>query len=127
MRTRIEAGTDIAMIGAWDAGRDDGEPAKLSGKKFQAALNSDAEAGQLFFIQTGADGGGPVDVFVDEEIPPQLRRQIRLNPKEFLLRIGSGRMMVGGVEDYRSSQPRITGPDSVANIPAGDYELRCHV
>jgi hypothetical protein len=33
--------------------------------------------------------------------------------------------MVGGVEDYRSSDPKITADDSVVAIPPGDYAVAC--
>lgn len=35
--------------------------------------------------------------------------------------------MVGGVEDYRSAKPRITGENSVVTIPSGDYLLHCFI
>src|ERR1043165_482380 len=125
MRARIDAGTDIAMSGAWDAKRVGNELAQLSGKKFMVALNADAQAGHLFFIQTGADGGGPVDVFVDEEIPSKLREQVRLNEKEFLLCVESGWLKVAGVVDYRAREP--SKRPNYINIPVGDYALKCHV
>lgn len=105
MKARIEAGTDIAMLGAWDASRSANPLAKLWGKEYGADLKADTEAGHLFFIATGADCGGPIDVFVDPDPPPETRSEMTLLPGEFLLHVPSGKLVVGGVEDTaRQSQ-----------------------
>lgn len=58
MKTRIEAGTDIAMIGAWDASRNDTGLAGVSGKRLMQSLEEDCATAHLFLLRTGADGGG---------------------------------------------------------------------
>lgn len=78
-------------------------------------------------INTGADGGGPVDVYIDESAPASLHARITLVAENALLSVPSGALIVGGVEDYRSGNSRITGPGSVIQVPAGDYALRCFV
>src|SRR5262245_32463007 len=126
MKARVEAGTDIAQIGAWDASRDDGAFDKSSFKRWMASLREDTEAGFIFVLNTGADGGGPIDVYIDEPIPESVLKNFDHLKGEFLVRVPSGRLIVGGVEDYRYSKRKITGPDSVVSIPAGDYQIRCY-
>ena len=60
MRTRIDAGTDVAMIGAWDAQQNASPftPAELA--DHQNSLERDVSRGALVLIRTGGDGGGPV-------------------------------------------------------------------
>jgi len=127
MKVRIDAGSDIAMIGAWDAGRNDSVLTKAWGKKLEEALEQDSTAGDIFVIHLGGDGGGPVDVYVDAPVPNEALKEMRATEREFLLRVPSGRLIVGGVEDYRSGSSRATGPKSVVVLPPGDYALRCHV
>lgn len=123
MKARVEAGTDIALVGAWDAALQSEALAEPS----DAALVADASKARLFLIRTGGDGGGPVDVYVDEEMPPAVRRLVRKVGKEHLVSVPSGRLMIGGVEDYRSSSPRITDADSAIAIPPGEYAIACFV
>jgi hypothetical protein len=127
MKTRIEAGTDIAMIGAWDAIRNDAGLAGVSGGKLDPLLKADCAAAHLFLLRTGADGGGPVDVYADSAIPEDVRKQCRASKREFLISVPSGRLMVGGIEGYRSGSAATTAADRVVEIPAGDYALRCLV
>jgi len=126
MKARIDTGTDIAMLGAWDASRNASPLKKLWGKEYDSNLKSDADAGHLFFIATGADCGGPIDVLVQEDIEPEIRKEMTLLPGEFLLCVPSGTLVVGGVEDYRSTRPRITGDSSLMRIPAGNYLVKAH-
>jgi len=125
MKTRIEAGTDIAMIGAWDASRNDTGLAGLSGKKLVQSLEADCAAAQLFLLYTGGDGGGPVDVYVDAAVPEAVRKKYRAAKREFLISVPTGRLVIGGIEDYRTGKSNITGADSVINLPSGNYALRC--
>jgi hypothetical protein len=121
MKWRVETGTDIAMLGAWDRSRNNQPMAKRWGKEFDLTLEADAVAGHLFLIHTGADCGGPVEVLIDEEMQPELRDEMIALPGKFLLRVPTGRLVVGGVEDYRSTKPRITDELSDVRILAGDY------
>lgn len=126
MKARIDAGTDVAMIGAWDAQR--------ASKPFTASelthvsetLDAEAAEGHLFLFRTGADGGGPVDVYIDEAIPGEVQERLVSSGGEFLLAIPSGALVVSGAEEYRSGKPGITGPQSSVTVPAGDYALRCY-
>ncbi|HXI68904.1 MAG TPA: hypothetical protein VNN22_00955 [Verrucomicrobiae bacterium] len=127
MKTRIEAGTDIAMIGAWDAGRNDAALAGVSGKKLDQVLEEDCTAGNLFLLRTGADGGGPVDVYVDSAVPDDVRKQCRAAKREFLIFVPSGRLVIGGIEEYRSGPAKLAAAGSVVAVPGGNYALRCLV
>jgi hypothetical protein len=124
MIKRIDVGTDVAMIGAWDASRADASP----GQAASQALHAEAEQGDLFLIETRADGGGPVELYLDEEVPPHLREDLHAMPRDFLLRLPSGRLVVGGVEDYRSTKAPVTTDQSQAiAMAAGEYRLRCFI
>lgn len=127
MAARIEAGTDVAMIGAWDASRNDAVIAKRWGKEWDRILEDDVAQGHLFLIHTGADCSGQIDVYWDTEVPPEARAHTRPIVGEFLICVPTGRLMVGGVEDYRSDKPKITGEDSIVDVPSGNYALRCFV
>lgn len=123
---RIDAGTDIAMIGAWDASQSDPFTDTSPGA-FSQALERDAAEGRLLLIHTGADGGGPIDLYVDDEIPPDVLQHAKAINGEIFVTVPSGRLLVGGAEDYRCASPRITGDDSVVTIAPGDYAVRCYV
>jgi hypothetical protein len=127
MKTRIDAGTDVAMIGAWDRSRNDCVLGNVPFKEIMRALNEDAQAGHLFLIHTGADGGGPIDVYVEESVPESALKQTRPAEGEFLIRVPTGRLVVGGAEDYRTRKPRITAENSIVSLPVGDYRLRCRI
>lgn len=127
MKARVEAGTDVAKIGAWDASRNEAVAAKHWGKEWDSILEEDTARGDLFLIYTGADGGGPVDVYCDAEVPLDAQAHTRLITGEFLIRVPTGRLVVGGVEDYRSDKPQITSEESIVQIPGGNYSLRCFV
>jgi hypothetical protein len=126
MRARIDAGTDVAMMGAWDARRDGGTLAKTMPRDILAVLEQEAASGHLFLIHTGADGGGPVDVVVDEPISPE--ELGRLQPVEGLRRlsVSSGMLRVAGVESYRAPNPVPAGVGEIA-IPSGDYAISAFV
>jgi hypothetical protein len=126
MKARIDAGTDVAMIGAWDEGQGAQALPTQPYPQLMKTLEADSKLGGLFLILTGADGGGPIDVYIDEAVPHPLRKRLRRFKSEFLVCVPSGRLVIGGAEDYRSAQPRITDAASVVEIAAGDYALRCY-
>ena len=66
----------LAMIGAWDARRAGSPLGTLPYRRMMAAMEEDARNGHLFLVLTGADGGGPVDVVVDEEIELPLHHRV---------------------------------------------------
>lgn len=125
MRARVEAGTDVALLGAWDAGRDAEPFTRDMFRELAAWLEKDAQNGHLFLIHTGADGGGPVDVVVEEPIPAA--ELARLKPIEGLRRLSvpSGLLKIAGGESYRAPKPR----DGLAQvpIPPGEYAVSAFV
>jgi hypothetical protein len=126
MKARIDAGTDVAMIGAWDAQRNAKAFTTSQLSQLSDTLEADAAEGHLFLLHTGADGGGPIDLYIDEAIPSDIYQRLVPLGGEFLLALPSGALVVGGAEDYRLAEPKITGPNSVLTVPAGDYSLRCY-
>ena len=125
MRARVDAGTDVAMIGAWDARRDEEPFSRDTFSRVQASIEADATSGALFLIHTGADGGGPVDVFIDEPIAAEALA--RLKPIEGLRRLAlpSGALRIGGLEYYRAPKPRGRAAELV--VPAGEYAVSAFV
>ena len=127
MRKRIDAGTDVAMIGAWDAQQNASPFTPAEVADHQNSLERDVSQGALFLIRTGGDGGGPVDLYIDEPVPPDVLARVTPVAGEARLSLPTGALTVGGVEDYRSADARITGPGSLVTVPAGDYAVRCYV
>jgi hypothetical protein len=125
MYQRIDAGTDVAMIGAWDAGRGAMPFSSDQSRKYRKSLEKEATAGHIFLIHTGADGGGPVDVYVDESVPEAVQTSTRAIGGEFLLTVPSGRLIVAGAEDFRSEAIGEGSGAGVVTIPPGDYAVRC--
>lgn len=126
MRTRFDAGTDIAMIGAWDAARGAVPFSAAEYERLADTLDADADAGHLFVLRTGADAGGPVDVYIDESIPPELSERLTPLGDAFVLALPSGSLMVDGAEFYRSRKPDPGAATRAVAVPAGDYVLRCY-
>jgi hypothetical protein len=124
LKTRVEAGTDIAAIGAWDASRDDSALAKVGASAQGEALERDAAEGRLFFVRIGADWGGPVDVYVGEELPAEVRQNFKQVGGEYLLSVATGRLVIDGLEFYRTGKANDVLADNTLKIQAGDYALR---
>jgi hypothetical protein len=126
MKARIDAGTDVAMIVLWDAQRAAAPLTAAESKRFGDVVETDAAEAHVFVVHTGADGGGPVDVYVDEALPTDVQQRLRPGGGEFLLVLPTGALVVGGAEDYRAAEPRITGAKSSVQVPAGEYAVRCY-
>ena len=126
MKARFDAGTDVAMIGAWDLGTNAQPFTAEEYRQLTDTLDADAERGHLFVLHTGADGGGPVDVYIDEPVPAEI--QARLTPlgDELVLALPSGQLIVDGVEFYRARKPDATLSGRAVTVPAGNYLLRCY-
>lgn len=126
MKARFDAGTDVAMIGAWDLARNAQPFTPEEYKRLTDALDTDAEQGHLFVLHTGADGGGPVDAYVDEPVPADVMERLTPLGDELVLALPSGQLIVDGVEYYRARKPDTTLSSRAVNVPAGDYLLRCY-
>jgi hypothetical protein len=127
MKARVEAASDIAMIGAWDATRSDSLLHLKWGRELDAVLDHDSAAGDIFVLDMASDGGGQIDVYVDEELRDSDRKGLRQVGEEFLISVPSGRLVVAGVEGYRTGESNMPTESSIVTLPAGDYGLRCHV
>lgn len=110
------------MIAAWDERRND-KPLSAADSPADV-LEAEAAEGLVCVLNTGGDGGGPIDVYVDQTVEPEVAATLREVPGRFLLSAPSGRLIVGGAEDYRSAAPAQTSDKSVVVIPPGDYEAR---
>jgi len=126
MKARFAAGTDVAMVGAWDLERGAQPFSPEESRRLSDTLDSDAEQGHLFVLHTGADGGGPVDVYVDEPVPNDVRASLTPVGDALVLAIPSGQLIVDGVEYYRSKTPDPARASRAVSVPAGDYLLHCY-
>jgi hypothetical protein len=126
MKARFDAGTDVAMIGAWDAQRGAQPVTPEEYKRLSDTLDAEADAGHIFVLHTRADGAGQVDVYVDERIPSAVMTRLMAQGGEFVLALPSGSLMVDGVEHYRARKPDAAASDRAVHVPAGDYALRCY-
>nr|AYM53807.1 hypothetical protein [Archangium sp.] len=119
---RIDAGTDIACVGIWDA---ELPPAKHSIEG--EALNASAARGELLPIYTHADGSYPLRILVEEPfVPPEEQRFVTLE-REFGLDLRSGTALVGGCEDFRNPRPRITTDRDRIRVEPSWYRARVHL
>ena len=126
MKARVDAGTDVAMIGAWDLDHG-GQPFSPDEfRRLSDTLDSDAEQGHLFVLHTGADGGGPVDVYIDEPVPEETIAGLTPLGDALILALPSGKLIVDGVEYYRARKPDAARSSRAVTVPAGDYLLRCY-
>ncbi|HTK53104.1 MAG TPA: hypothetical protein VL308_14540 [Gemmatimonadaceae bacterium] len=126
MKARFDAGTDVAMVGAWDVERGAQPFSPEESKRLSEALDADAAHGHLFVLHTGADGGGPVDVYIDEPAPNDVLGGLTPVGDALVLAIPSGQLIVDGVEYYRSKKPDAARASRAVAIPAGDYLLHCY-
>lgn len=126
MKARFDAGTDVAMIGAWDLERGAQPFAPEEYRRLSDTLDSDAEQGHLFVLHTGADGGGPVDVYIDEPVPDETMADLTPLGASLVLALPSGKLIVDGVEYYRARKSDATRSSRAVAVPAGDYLLRCY-
>jgi len=123
MPTRIDMGTDVAMVGLWDPAHEVMDPQKVPYEDILAFLQSEAQAGRLFYINTGGDGSYPTDVYVDEQPDAELLGAYALRGRAFLIESKSGRLIAGGLEDFASSRPQITSDKDAFAVEPGRYAL----
>ena len=124
MKARFDAGTDAAMLGAWDAQRNAQPFTSSDIRRFSATLDAEAVAGHIFLLNTQADGGGPIDVYIDETIPSEFQENLEPLGGEFLLALPSGALIVDGAEYYRAPKPDRSLSNRVVTVPPGDYAAR---
>jgi len=121
---RINAGTDIAMIGIWDPTRDAHD---LAGAASTDELRRRAADAQLFLIDTGGDGEFPTEVIVDQDVPETLLRWMEKVNGTHELACHSGRLVVGGLEDFVNEVKVITSAADEITVKPGTYRLSLYV
>ena len=126
MKARFDAGTDVAMVGAWDLGRGAQPFSAEESRRVSDTLDRDAEQGHLFVLHTGADGGGPVDVYIDEPVPQAIMTSLTSLGDALVLALPSGKLIVDGVEYYRTRKADAAHESRAVSVPPGDYLLRCY-
>jgi len=126
MPKRIDIGTDIATIGVWDPTRERHDLKEAKYADFQTALESEAKAARLFFVETGADGGYLTDVYADEQPTSDCLSLYSPVEREFLIEAPSGRLIAGGIEDFISSVKQITSDKDVIEVAPGSYALKIY-
>lgn len=126
-KQRYDVGTDIALIGVWDESRGNEVVRETSMTQRHEILAADAEQGHVFLLRLDGDWGGAIDVYVDSSLEASVRRNMRQLPGECLLSTPTGRAIVGGAEDYRSSEARTTSKSSVISLEPGQYGLKCYM
>jgi hypothetical protein len=89
-------------------------------------VQADIAQGVVFLIKTGADGSGPVDIHLDENVTPAQFAQFRVVGQEHLLVLASGQLGVDGMEHYRAEDNQLA-PANVLAVPPGDYGITCLV
>ena len=117
----IEAGTDIAMVGLWDPASD-GRP-ELSHKELMPFLEAEAREGKLLLMITGGDGSYRAKVYVGERPAEASLAFFDRLGGEFYIESQSGKLIFGGVEDYRHAEPRITSEEDCFEVAAGCYSV----
>lgn len=125
MKFETEAGTDIAMIGIWDADASGGE---IPFKCLIGEISKDGKEGKLLRVDTGADGGYSICVVSTlEEL-----RTFRLDAyakieHDFFLKSETGAFIAGGLEDYRNGTPQITSKDNLFKLEPGAFKVHAYV
>ena len=124
MRKRIEIGTDIATIGVWDPTCERHDLSALKYADYEAGLESEASAGRLFFVFTGADGSYPAVFYADELPASDILALYDSAKRRFLIHCTSGRLIAGGVEDFVKQRKVITSPEDEFSLEPGAYAIQ---
>ena len=123
---RLYAGTDIALIGAWDSNSNKNLPSDTAVSKIDEIIEKASAEGSLFFIKTGGDGGGDIHIYVNEDVPENINNCSKVIEEKFSISIPSGELVVGGIEEYMD--PSLAGDaDNSLQVPEGDYSLKCYM
>ena len=127
MKFETEAGTDIAMIGIWDADVPVGELRKIPYKRLMEELSKDGHDGKILRVDTGADGGYPICVVSTEEEFGAFRLDAYAEIQhDFFLYSQSGNFIAGGLEDYRNGTPQLTSENDRFRLEPGGFRVRVY-
>lgn len=89
-----------------------------------ATLAEEAEAGRLFYIEIGGDGGFELAFCSEAELAPERLAAYSATDREFLLISQSGRLMVGGLEEFGEPERQTRSPENELQVEPGAYALR---
>lgn len=119
----LASGTDAAGMTLLDpaAGR-----AALAGRAEvgEEEVMALADAGDLLYWYTAADGAASMRVYVDEPVPADLRARAEHGVAGLLLRAPGGRLVLTGIEelqDLPDDPAAWPGAASGLDLPPGDY------
>ena len=124
---RFDAGTDIAAVAAWDPFAVPDPTAESSHSRSSDILEEAASAGRVFLVHTGADGGGPVEVWVGESLPAEQRASCLPVEDERRLDIPTGGLIVAGAEIYLDHSATPSSRPEVQRIPPGAYTVQAYL
>src|SRR5215831_12425559 len=126
MKARFDAGTDVAMVGAWDVERGTQRFSIDESRRLSEVLDVEAAQGHLFVLHTGGDGGGPVDVYIDEPVPDETLANLTPLGGALVLALPSGKLIVDGIEYYRTRKADAAHASRAFAVQPGDYLVRCY-
>ena len=122
---RIIAGTDIAKMGVWDADSDKLCPPDSDLDSLLDSLSDRAARGELRAFDIGADGSGFVDVYIDEEVPDDIRELFVAKIDDGMILVPSGRLRVDGIECLLNGESEDSKLQNIVVLPPGKYEIVC--
>ena len=125
MHTRVQVSTDVAALGIWDPSQSAGDTG--TGGRDTVTLEELARRGKACIVTMGADCGGAVDVFVDEDIPVELMAESNPISEERTVVIQSGEVVIDGVEYFGTDMKDSSGASSGCRLPNGVYRTRIRV
>jgi hypothetical protein len=115
MQADIESGTDGAMLVLYD-------PASGATAADHKDPDAAAESGAILALDTASDGSFHYKLFVDEELPYELRTRIKRTTRNVLLRVPSGRLVASGIEYVGD----VTKAETTVDVPPGNYIVDIH-
>ena len=120
MRARIQFSTDVAALGIWDRTH------PVATGRSVASIEELARRGEACILHLGEDTGGAVDVFVDEDIPPELLAESTPLAEERTVVVLSGDVVIDGVEYFGRTERMQSIQSSTCRLPNGVYRIRIH-
>ncbi len=123
---RINCGTDIALIGIWDISLKEEPILKKDFLNIESVIKKDSKEGNLFFIKTRADGESIIDIYVNEEIPKEVKDYSYEQNEDFLLISQSGKLKCDGLEEYRRGEG-VVNEHNLIEVPQGRYSVKCYI
>lgn len=121
---RFDCKTDIALIGIWDISLIDESIRNIDFADIEPLIEDKSRKGHLFYIETGGDGSGFIDVYVDEDIPKEVKAYCNESKQSFLLLAPRGELKCDGLEVYLNGKK--SNENDILEVPAGKYRVECY-